>query len=91
MHKSGGQDIRKRIRRGGGVPLKDPPTSPLLLFSVGRVEKVKELGVIEKRNVFFFLPSSEEYILFRKEKKHTQSSVFPKDKKGLCEEKNFQK
>lgn len=60
------------------MPLTPPPPSPLLLFSVGRMEKVKELRVIEKRNVFFFLPSShsEEYILFRKEKNIPRAQFF---------------
>lgn len=62
------------------MPEKSIRPPPPLLFSC--VEKVKELGVIEKGNVFFFLPSSlsEECILIREGKNITRSHFFSKVK-----------
>lgn len=72
---------RELDREGGAMLLKSIRAPPPLLFSsVGRMEKVKELGVIEKGNVFFHHLLFQKNVFYSGEKKHNQSSIFPKKK-----------
>lgn len=91
MHKSGGQDDRRRIRqrRGAAMPVKGIQTTPPLQLSVYEESRHGEDGEGEgagdnwKGKWFFFLSifSFRRMCSFQWERKHNQSSIWPKKKK----------